>query len=245
MGFDEEEYFFLETDGGVEIPVVRRGNLSIESSFYCLLQNTSSSNFSSATTGEDYISSRTLHVLTFDSGQDTSYCYLHIADDTHREGTQVLQIVLLPATVDIERHVRFHNRSAIIHILDKEDGEYVCTYVRSLSCHLHPYIAYFARCCVCLCVYMVTGISASRGDNHIWTIFQVCVQTAHCVVCTKAHTWTRTHIPYTHKGICSGCIPQCQVCGYRMSRLCPYSLCQLSNPMPHIVSLLTSFCLLS
>ena len=125
VGFDLEEYYFLETEGVVEIPVVRRGNLNIESSFYCLLQNASSSNFTSATTGEDYISNRTLHVLTFHSGEDRSSCSLHIADDTRREGTQVLKIALLPATEDIERQVRFHNRSAIIHILDKEDGEYV------------------------------------------------------------------------------------------------------------------------
>lgn len=123
MGFTEEEYFFLETDNDVMIPVLRRGNQSIDISFYCLLQNVSVSNFSSATAGEDYDSSEILHTLSFSSGQVTSDCVLRIADDTHREGTQVLRIALVIAEDRSEQYVRFDVRSAIIHIQDREDGE--------------------------------------------------------------------------------------------------------------------------
>ena len=121
VGFAEEEYSFLDINGGVKIPVLRHGNLSIETSFYCLLQNISLSNSSSATAGEDYTTNiKRLHVLTFHSGQNTSYCSLHIADDTLRGGTQVLRIALVPVTDHIEHYVRFDSRSAII----REIGEY-------------------------------------------------------------------------------------------------------------------------
>lgn len=123
VGFTEEEYVFLETDDDVVIPVWRRGNLSIEISFYCLLQNVSQSNSSSATAGEDYHHSKILHTLSFSSGQMTSGCVLRIADDTLREGNQTLQAALVLAEDRSEQYVRFDVRSAIININDREDGE--------------------------------------------------------------------------------------------------------------------------